>query len=273
MTNILQGKVAIVTGSGANIGESCARTLAKAGASVVLADINAEGAQTVAADINREGGTAIALELDLAAEASIQAVVARTIEEFGRIDILHNNAADTRLEQMQADASLAEMNADTWDRAFRVNTRGTMLMIKHAVPQMISAGGGSIINTSTGVALTGDIFNPAYSSSKAAVNALTKNAAVQFGRYNIRCNAITPGLVLSPVARAQMSQAQLDMVQRHVLLPRMSRPQDIADAVLFLASDASSFITGQILSVDGGIVHHTPYVADALAMMDAATAN
>src|SRR3546814_14775597 len=94
MTNILQGKVAIVTGSGANIGESCARTLAKAGASVVLADINAEGAQTVAADINREGGTAIALELDLAAEASIQAVVARTIEEFGRIDILHNNAAD-----------------------------------------------------------------------------------------------------------------------------------------------------------------------------------
>src|SRR3546814_2295449 len=110
---------------------------------------------------------------------------------------------------MQADASLAEMNADTWDRAFRVNTRGTMLMIKHAVPQMISAGGGSIINTSTGVALTGDIFNPAYSSSKAAVTALTNNAAVQFGRYNIRCNAITPGLVLSPVPRAQMSQAQL----------------------------------------------------------------
>src|SRR3546814_11599712 len=92
---------------------------------------------------------------------------------------------------MQADASLAEMNADTWDRAFRVNTRGTMLMIKHAVPQMISAGGGSIINTSTGVALTGDIFNPAYSSSKAAVNALTKNAAVPLGRYNFRCNQLT----------------------------------------------------------------------------------
>src|SRR3546814_1679829 len=124
MTNILQGKVAIVTGSGANIGESCARTLAKAGASVVLADINAEGAQTVAADINREGGTAIALELDLAAEASIQAVVARTIEEYGRIDILPNNAADTRLEQMKAAASLAEMNADIRARAFRGQTPG-----------------------------------------------------------------------------------------------------------------------------------------------------
>src|SRR3546814_12601100 len=108
--------------------------------------INAEGAQTVAADINREGGTAIALELDLAAEASIQAVVARTIEEFGRIDILHNNAADTRLEQMQADASLSEMNAATLDRDFRVNTRGTMLLIKHAVPQKLSAAGGSTIH-------------------------------------------------------------------------------------------------------------------------------
>src|SRR3546814_19489171 len=126
---------------------------------------------------------------------------------------------------------------------------------------MISAGVGAIINTSTGFALTGDIFNPAYSSSKAAVNALTKNAAVQFGRYNIRCNAITPGLVLSPVARAQMSQAQLDMVQRHVLLPRMSRPQDIADAVLFLASDASRFLTGPLLSLVCGIFHHPPSCA------------
>src|SRR3546814_9961827 len=105
MTNILQGKVAIVTGSGANIGESCARTLAKAGASVVLADINAEGAQTVAADIKREGGTAIAIELDLAAEASIQAVVDRTIEEFGRIDILHNKAADTTLKRSEEHTS------------------------------------------------------------------------------------------------------------------------------------------------------------------------
>src|SRR3546814_1639941 len=109
-----------------------------------------------------------------------------------------------------------------------------MLMIKHAAPHMIANGCGSIINTSTGVALTGDIFNPAYSSSKAAVNALTKNTAVQFGRYNIRCNAITPGLVLSPLAREMMGETQIDMIQRHVLLPRFSRPEDIAGAVVFL---------------------------------------
>lgn len=265
----LTGKVVIVTGSGANIGEACARALSAQGASLVLADINIAGAERVAADINAGGGTAMAHHLDLAEESSIQAVIDAAIARFGKVDVLHNNAADTRVEQMGADMRLDQMDADVWDRAFRINTRGTMLMIKHVAPHMIANGGGSIINTSTGVSLTGDIFNPAYSSSKAAVNALTKNTAVQFGRFNIRCNAITPGLVLSPLAREIMAESQIDMIQRHVLLPRQSLPEDIAGAVVFFASDASSFITGQILSVDGGIVHHTPYVADVLATMAA----
>src|SRR3546814_85496 len=182
----LTGKVAIVTGSGANIGEACVRALAKAGALVVLADINIIGAERVAEEINSAGGTAFAQHTDLAEEGSIQAIIDATISRFGKIDVLHNNAADTRVEQMGADMRLDQMDAAVWDRAFQINTRGTMLMIKHSAPHMIANGGGSIINTSTGVALTGDIFNPAYSSSKAAVNALTKNTAVQFGRYNIR---------------------------------------------------------------------------------------
>jgi NAD(P)-dependent dehydrogenase (short-subunit alcohol dehydrogenase family) len=263
----LAGRVAIVTGSGANIGEACARALAAAGAAVVLADINLAGAERVAADIAGGGGTAMAHPLDLTDEASIANLIAATIARFGRLDILHNNAADTRLEQMHADGAIVDLEASVWDQAFRVNARGTMLMIKHAAPHMIASGGGSIINTSTGVSLTGDVFNPAYSSSKAAVNALTKNTAVQLGRHNIRCNAVLPGLVLTPLARDIMSAAQIDMIQRHVLLPRASRPADIAGAVLFLASDAASFITGQILSVDGGVVHHTPYVADVLAAL------
>jgi NAD(P)-dependent dehydrogenase (short-subunit alcohol dehydrogenase family) len=260
----LKGRVAIVTGSGANIGEACARALAAAGAAVVLADINVDGATAVAASIEQAGGQAMAHPLDLAEEASIIALVAAAIERFGRIDILHNNAADTRLSQMGADASLATIDAAVWDRAFTINTRGTMLMIKHVVPHMIAAGGGSIINTSSGVSILGDVFNPAYSASKAAVNALTRNTAAQFGRQNIRCNAVLPGLVLSPLAREMMTGDQIDMIQRHVILPRASVPEDIAGAVLFLASDASSFVTGQIISVDGGITTHTPYFADVM---------
>ncbi|WP_449472891.1 SDR family NAD(P)-dependent oxidoreductase [Sphingobium chungangianum] len=137
--------------------------------------------------------------LDLAQEDSITALVEGVMRQHQRIDILHNNAADTRREQMAADGFLLDLDAATWDRAFHINARGTMLMIKAVAPYMISGGGGSIINTSTGVSLTGDINNPSYSASKAAVNALTRNAAVQFGRFNIRVNAVAPGLVLSPL--------------------------------------------------------------------------
>ena len=266
---LVEGKVAIVTGGGANIGEACAKMLASHGASVVVADINLEGAERVAAEIAAAGGTAVALNIDLGDEASSAAMVAAVIEKFGAIHILHNNAANTGAAQMTRDGALTDMEAEVWDAAFDINTRGTMLMTKHVAPHMIAAGGGSIINTSSGVSILGDVLNPAYSSSKAAVNALTRNTAAQFGRANIRCNAILPGLVLSPVARAQMTEHQLGMIQRHVLLPRESVPDDIAGAVLWLASDLSSFVTGQIISADGGICHHQPHYADMMDMFAA----
>ncbi len=266
---LVQGKVAIITGAGANIGEACARLLAAHGARIVVADINLPGAERVAGEIAAAGGDAIALAVDLGDEASIAAMVTATMERFGRIDVLHNNAANTGAGQMLKDASLTAMEPAVWDAAFDINTRGTMLVTKHVVPHMIAGGGGSIVNTSSGVSILGDVLNPAYSASKAAVNALTRNTAAQFGRANIRCNAILPGLVLSPVARAQMSDAQLGMIQRHVLLPRESAADDIAGAVLWLASDLASFVTGQIISVDGGICHHQPHYADMMDMMAA----
>lgn len=268
---LVEGKVAIVTGAGANIGEACAKMLADHGASVVVADINLTGAERVAAEIVAAGGTAIACKVDLGDEASIAAMTNAAVERFGRIDVLHNNAANTGAEQMVKDASLVEMDAAVWDAAFDINTRGTMLVTKHVVPHMFAAGGGSIINTSSGTSLSGDVLNPAYAASKAAVNALTRNTAAHFGRANIRCNAVLPGLVLSPVARAQMTDQQLNMIQRHVLLPRESVADDIAGAVLWLASDLSSFVTGQIISIDGGICHHLPHYADMMDMFAAAT--
>jgi NAD(P)-dependent dehydrogenase (short-subunit alcohol dehydrogenase family) len=263
----LSERVAIVTGSAANIGEACARALASAGAAVVLADINLDAAKAVAEDIVKSGGIAAAHRLDLADETSIIALVAATMARHGRIDILHNNAADTRPDFMAKDTTIQDMSIEVWDRTFAINTRGPMLMIKHVAPHMIAAGSGAIINTGSGAALLGDIFHPAYSSSKGALHTLTRNVAVQLGRHNIRCNAVLPGLVLSKGAREIMTAGEIDFIQRHVLLPRESKPEDIAGPVLFLASDAGSFVTGQVFSADGGIVHHAPYYADVMAQM------
>jgi NAD(P)-dependent dehydrogenase (short-subunit alcohol dehydrogenase family) len=266
---LVQGKVAIVTGGGANIGEACAKMLAANGACVIVADINVPGAERVAGEITALGGNAFAHRVDIAEEQSIAALLTASISRFGKLDILHNNAANTSAQQMVRDNLLTAMEREVWDAAFEVNTRGTMLMTKHAVPHLIATGGGSIVNTSSGVSLLGDVLNPAYSASKAAINALTRNTAAQFGRQNIRCNAVLPGLVLSPVARTQMSEAQLAMIQRHVLLPRESVADDIAGAVTWLASDMASFVTGQIISIDGGICHHQPHYADMIEMFAA----
>lgn len=266
MSNRLAGKVAIITGSGANIGEACAKALAAEGATVVVADINIEGAKRVAAEINAAGGTAMAQYINLLEEDTVAAVIAATKEAYGKLDILHNNAADTRPAQMAADAMITDLEQSTWDAAYNVNVRGTMLVTKHALPLMLASGGGSIINTSSGTSLAGDIFNPAYSSSKAAVNAFTRNTATQYGKQKIRCNAILPGLILTDLSRSMLPKETIAMLEKHTLTPRLGEPDDIANALVFLASDESTFITGQTISVDGGISHHQAHVGDVLAM-------
>jgi NAD(P)-dependent dehydrogenase (short-subunit alcohol dehydrogenase family) len=267
MPNKLQDRVAVITGSGANIGEYCAKALANEGARIVVADINIEGAKRVAQEIVDAGGEAFAHFVNLLEEDSIRTLVSAVLEKYGRIDVLHNNAADTRPAQMAADAAITELEADIWDSAYNVNARGTMLMTKHCLPAMLAAGGGSIINTSSGTSLLGDVFNPAYSSSKAAINAFTRNTATQFGKQNIRCNAILPGLILTDLSRKVLQSEQLALLEKHTLLPRLGQPDDIAKALIFLASDDSSFVTGQLLGIDGGISVHQPFVGDVLEQM------
>ena len=268
----LAGQVAIVTGSG-GIGEACARRLAAVGARVIIGDIALAQAEAIARDIVADGHQAEAHSLDISDEHSVKAFVARVRQSHGRLDVLHNNAADTRKEQMAQDMAITEMPADIWDQAFHVNTRGTMLMTKYAIPLMLENGGGSIINTSSGAALRGDLFGPAYAASKAAINCLTLYTATQYGKQGIRCNAVSPGLIVTPNVHLSNSREQLDRIEQHKLTPYLGEPEDIAKAVAFLASDESRFMTAQIMVVDGGIIDHMPYFSEVIQNFEADPAN
>lgn len=254
----LAGRVAIVTGGASGIGRATCLALAKAGAAVVVADINEDGARKVAGEVEARGGRAQAQRVDLADEGSIAAMVESAVRVFGGLDVLHNNAADSDPALMAADGAITDLTTEVWDRNMRVNLRAPMLGCKHAIPHMIRRGGGSIINTSSASGLTGDTIRAAYAASKAGLGSLTQNVAVQYGKHGIRCNAVAPGVIATPSLEANVPKAAVDVYVENTLTPRLGRPEDIAAAVVFLASDAASFITGQVLSVDGGLLaHHT----------------
>ncbi|WP_433472309.1 SDR family NAD(P)-dependent oxidoreductase [Spirillospora sp. CA-142024] len=257
----LDGKTAVITGAASGIGAATARRVAAEGARTVVADLNKDGAVMVAEEINSSGGTAIAVGMDLGDTDSVRAMVETTVDAYGGIDVLHNNAAATHLAATR-DLAVAEADPAVWDETMRVNVRGTMVAIQAAVPYMIAAGGGSIINTSSGSGLAGDLRNPAYGASKAALINLTWYVATQYGKQGVRCNAITPGFIVTRATGQSAYAAMQETMLRHHLTPRLGTPEDVAAAVVFLASDEAGFVTGQTLGVDGGLLAHQPYVAD-----------
>jgi NAD(P)-dependent dehydrogenase (short-subunit alcohol dehydrogenase family) len=258
---MLKGRVAVVTGAASGIGAATAARLAEEGASVVLADINDAASESVAVQIRNAGGDALAVHTDVANEAEIEAVMAAAIEVYGRLDILHNNAADLSPAIFAADRTVDVMDVETWDRVLRVNLRGQMLCAKHAVPHLVRAGGGSIINMSSTASLVGDEVRLAYGAAKSAVNSMTRSIAVSHGKQGVRCNAIAAGFVLTPPAREQVPQWLLETYAQNSLLPQLGTPEAVADVVLFLASDQSRLITGQVINVDGGSLSHAPTLA------------
>jgi NAD(P)-dependent dehydrogenase (short-subunit alcohol dehydrogenase family) len=252
----LDGKVAIVTGGGGGIGGASARTLAREGASVVVVDIDEAAAARTQEEITKAGKRAAAFGADLSLEPQVAATVSETMATFGRIDILHNNAALTDHEFLEHDTAVTELDLEVWERTMAVNLRSQMLMCKHTVPHMVGGGGGSIINMSSGASLKGDRTRTAYGVSKAGVNALTMYVATSHGKQGVRVNTIVPGLIITDAVKAHLTEKMVAGLGKATLTPYVGAPQDVADLVVFLASDESRYITGQMIAIDGGMSAH-----------------
>ena len=262
MESKLSGKVAIVTGGASGIGRATVHALARAGAAVVVADRNLEGASRVAKEVSDEGGRAVGQGCDVSDEDSVRGMIEAAVDSYGGLDILHNNAAASDPALMGRDGAITDMDVDVWDASMAVNLRGPMLGCKHGIPELLKRGGGAIINTSSASGLVGDLARPAYGSSKAGVDSLTRYVATQYGKQGIRCNAIAPGVIATPALEANITARQLEIYKASHLTARLGRPEDIAGMVVFLASDDGSYVTGQILSVDGGLLSHHPTYAE-----------
>lgn len=247
----LNQKSAIVTGGAGGIGRATALAFAREGARVVVVDIDGQAAQQVADDIAAAGGEAVAVRADVSSDSDIADVVATAVDRFGGVDIVFNNAGIIR----RADA--VETTVEEWDRVFAVNVRSIFLMCKHVVPVMAAAGGGSIINTGSGWGLKGGGRALSYCASKGAVVNMTRALAIDHGPQGIRVNSVNPGDTDTGMLREEARQLSeetgaflAEAADRP--LGRMGRPEEIAEAVVWLASDASSYVTGAALVVDGG---------------------
>ncbi|WP_298131751.1 SDR family NAD(P)-dependent oxidoreductase [Micropruina sp.] len=247
----LAGKRAIVTGGAGGIGRATAAAFAAEGASVAVLDLDEAGAQAVAESIIASGGTAIALSVDVSDEAAVASAVAAVVAQFGGLDVVFNNAGIAR-RTTAVETALAD-----WELSFAVNVRSIFLMCKYAIPHLEAAGGGSIVNTGSGWGLKGGARALPYCASKGAVVNMTRALAIDHGPANIRVNSINPGDTDTGMLRSEAAQIGwtedaflADAADRP--LRRMARPEEIAAAVVFLASDEASFVTGSALVVDGG---------------------
>ena len=263
----LDAKVAVVTGAGSGIGRGVAHKLAERGAAVVVADISRDAGEKVAGEIVAAGGRAVASAVDVSTDEGAKEMVDTAVRTFGTLTTLHNNAAATSGDVLGRDGDVAAQDPEVWDFTMAVNLRGPMLGSKHAIPVMIEHGNGVIVNTVSPAALLGDLRYSAYASSKAGLVALTQHIATQYGKAGIRCNAVSPGMILTENAIAALSEEIVETAKRHHLTPRVGSPEDIANAVAFLASDEASFITGTVLCVDGGVTAHQAHYADTLVQL------
>jgi NAD(P)-dependent dehydrogenase (short-subunit alcohol dehydrogenase family) len=243
----LQDKVAVITGGGSGIGRATAELFAQQGASVIVADYQAETAQAVADQIERDGGRAKAVTVDVAQPEQVEAMIETALLTFGGIDILFNAAG------ILAFGTVLETDYEVWQRVMQVNLTGVYLCSRAALPSLIAGGGGSIINVSSSTGAHDAAANTAaYVTSKGGVTLLTRAMAIDHAKDHIRVNAIAPGPTDTPMLRQNLTPAAIQAFAETFPMKRLGQPSELANAVLFLASDEAAFVTGAILAVDGG---------------------
>ncbi len=249
----LDGKVGIVAGGGAGLGRATAKCLAKTGVSVVVADINEPAAVAVAESIRAAGGEAMACAFDITSEEQVEAMVARTLAKYGRVDLLHNVAADLK-HNHDADFDLLGTTLEAFDYSIAVTLRGYVVTCRAVLPHMIAGGGGAIVNTSSlagiRVLRTGNRY--AYSIAKSGLSPLSQHIAVKYGKQNIRCNTVAMGMILSDTFLREQPPERVEEIRASTLLPDAGDPDKLAPSIVFLLSDDACYITGQVINLDAG---------------------
>ena len=245
----LAGKSALVTGAGVGIGQAIALAMAAAGAKVLVVDLNEATAEATRAVITEAGGEAVTFIADVSDEARVAEMVQCAVDSFGQLDIACNSAAVSR-----GSGPIHTFEKSVFDQTLDLCLTNTFLCMKYEIEAMLASGGGSIVNISSNASLKGQPYNTAYAAAKSGVNLLTKSAASEYGHKGIRINAVSPGVIRTPgVEKYFEEQPKIaEGLKQAAVMRRLGEPSEIAEAVTFLASDRASFITGQLLSVDGG---------------------
>ncbi|MEW6300216.1 MAG: SDR family oxidoreductase [Thermodesulfobacteriota bacterium] len=250
MAGRVAGKVALVTGGGSGIGRAAALAFAREGAKVVVSDVVIDGGEETVRLIKAAGGQAVFVKADVARPAEVDALIARVVDTYGRLDCAFNNAGIEGTMAQTADCS-----EENWDRTIAINLKGVWLCLKAEIPQMLKQGGGAIVNTASVAGVVGFAGLPAYVASKHGVVGLTKSAALEYAKQGIRVNAVCPGVIRTPMVERLFrdNPAAGETIAAMEPVGRMGTPEEIAGAVVWLCSDAASFVTGLAMAVDGGL--------------------
>jgi NAD(P)-dependent dehydrogenase (short-subunit alcohol dehydrogenase family) len=251
MSNQFDGKVALVTGAASGIGRASALAFARNGAKTVVVDIIVEGGEETVRLIKAAGGEALFVRTDVAQAAEVETLLQKIVEHYGRLDYAHNNAG------IEGEGGLtADCTEENWDRVININLKGVWLCLKYELPQMLKHSGGAIVNTASVAGLVGTRGGPAYCAAKGGVVQLTRAAALEYADAGIRVNAVCPGVIRTPLVGrlvADRPEVEAGIIAREPI-GRMGKPEEIAEAVVWLCSDAASFVTGVPMPVDGGWV-------------------